>query len=410
MTNFAKRALRSAAWPILAVSLSSVAVNAASTEPTLRERIMAAQGELSLKLLGELAKVKPNANVIVSPASLAAVLSVIDLGGSKELQSNLHGLLGFKKPTNAALDLEGLRYVTGEPREKGPLSSANAILFDQNVEPDPVALQTLSRSAVKASITDFGNADTLTEINKWVSERTKGKIDSVLTELPKDTGLVVLNAIYFKDQWKEKFDPANTQQAPFHLAGGKTVDVPLMRADDRNFLFRQDGRFIAVDLPYASPGYWLTVVTTKSDAAAAKDFVKSGDKATKLGEWLAGAGFADAPGEIALPQFAATANVDLLPTLVALKLAPPSSLPGFARAPLQLGKVQQRVELKVDEEGTEAAAATAVTAERGVPTNYVKLVIDRPFMFALRDARTGLVVVAGYVAIPMAPAGETEAK
>jgi serine protease inhibitor len=319
------------------------------------------------------------------------------------LQSNLHALLGFKKSANVALDFEGLRYATGEPRKDGPLASANAILFDQSVDPDAGAIQTLSRAAVMASTKDFSNPDTLAEINKWVSRRTNGKIATVLDALPKDTALVVLNAVYFKDQWKEKFDPKATEPAAFHLVGGKTVDVPLMHADDRSFLFRQDARFVAVDLPYASRGYWLAVVTTKSDPAPVKDFAK-------LSDWLAGAGFADAPGEITLPRFGATANVDLLPTLVALKLTPPSTLPGFARGPLRLGKVQQRVELKVDEEGTEAAAATAVTADRGVPSNYVKLVADRPFVFALRDATTGLIVVAGYVANPMASADEVEAK
>jgi serine protease inhibitor len=404
----AKQTLRRTARivPILALLLGGVAANAApagtGSEPALSERIMSAQGALSLNLVAKLAEKKPGANIVVSPASLAGALAIIEIGGAKELQSNMHGLLGFKKSPNAELDFEGLRYATGEPRKDGPLASANAILFDHNVEPDAGAIEILSRSAVRATVADFSNPDTLAEINKWVSEKTSGKIPTVLDELPKETALVALNAVYFKDQWRKKFDPKETAPTPFHLVGGKTVDVPLMHSDG-NFLFRQDARFIAVDLRYASRGYSLTVVTTKSDPAPAKDFAK-------LSDWLAGASFTDGPGEITLPRFGATANVDLLPTLAALGLVLPSTLPGFARGPLRLGKVQQRVELKVDEEGTEAAAATALTAERGVPSNYVKLVADKPFMFALRDATSGLVVVAGYVADPVAPANEAEAK
>jgi serpin B len=96
-------------------------------------------------------------------------------------------------------------------------------------------------------------------------------------------------------------------------------------------------------------------------------------------------------------------NLDLMPTLGSLGFKPPSTLPGFAKGPLRLAKAQQRVELKVDEEGTEAAAATAVTATRSMENDVVKVVFDKPFLFALRDVTTGLIVVAGYVAKPEAP-------
>jgi serine protease inhibitor len=407
MVNRASRALHHAAWivPGLAVLLGGVVGNTAraASEPALSERIMSAQGALAINLVTKLAEKKPGANIVVSPASLAGALAIIAVGGTKELQSNLHHLLGFKKSSNPDRDFAAVRDATGEPRKDGPLASANAVLFDQSIEPDTAAIEKLSRGAVKASVRDFGSPDTLAEINKWVSEGTNGKIPSVLDELQKDTALVVLNAVYFKDQWKQKFDPQETQPAPFRLVGGQTVDAPLMHSDGKSFLFRQGARFIAVDLRYANRGYSLTVVTTKSDPAPAKDFVEAGES-------LLGAGFADAPGEVTLPKFGASANVDLLPTLAALGLTPPSTLPGFARGPLRLGKVQQRVELKVDEEGTEAAAATAVTADRAVRSNYVKFAADKPFMFALRDAATGLILVAGYVANPMAGAEEVETK
>ena len=99
-----------------------------------------------------------------------------------------------------------------------------------------------------------------------------------------------------------------------------------------------------------------------------------------------------------------------MPALKALGLKPPNALPGFALGQLRLARAQQRVELKVDEEGTEASAATAVTALRSMEMNFVKLVADKPFVFALRDATTGLIIVAGYVANPVTPDKEAEAK
>ena len=276
MATRAKRTLRHTALgvPVLAVVLGSVVINAApvgtGSERPLRERLMAAQGALSLGLVAKLAEKQPGANIVVSPGSVAGALAIIEIGGTKELRSNLHGLLGFKNSPNAALDFEELRNATGEPPKDGPLKSANAILFDQSVEPDAGAIGTLSRTAVKVDIKDFSNPDTLADINKWVSERTNGKIPTVLDELPKDTALVALNALYFKDQWKQPFDPKETQPAPFHLVGGGTVDVSLMHADGRSFLFRQDARFVAVN-----SGRWYLLQTLQftrwSNAASFHD-------------------------------------------------------------------------------------------------------------------------------------------
>jgi serpin B len=297
----------------------------------------------------------------------------------------------------ASADFAGLRKATGAERENGPLMSANAIYLDTATQANPDVVMALSQAAVQLRIEDFSKPDTLAKINAWVSARTKGKIPTILEELPKEAGLVALNAVYFKDQWQQRFERADTKPAaPFHLVGGGTVEVPLMHAGNRRFQFRQDARFVAVDLPYASAGYSLVVVTTKSNPAPAKDFVQ-------LRDWLAGVGFKETPGEVELPRFGATTNIDLLPTLVAMGFRPPATLPGFAPGRLRLAKAQQRVELKVDEEGTEASAATAVVAERGmIEQDFVKLVADKPFVFALRDATTGLIVVAGYVANPKA--------
>ena len=161
-----------------------------------------------------------------------------------------------------------------------------------------------------------------------------------------------------------------------------------MHSPDGRFRFRQDARFLAVDLPYTTAGFSLVVVTTRQAPAVARDFAG-------LSDWLAGSGFFEAPGEVALPRFGAQTNVDLMPTLAGLGFKPPSTLPGFAKGTLRLAKAQQRVELTVDEKGTEAAAATAVTTNRSLESDFLKMVVDKPFVFALRDATTGLIVVAG---------------
>jgi serpin B len=356
--------------------------------------VLAAQAALSARLVGHLAKGAAGITV-VSPASLAGALAVIALGGDDALRASLQKLLGFATSKDPTADLDAVRQATMRETEGQPFSSANAIVFDSALKLEPSALDMLAKAGVRASAEDFTKPESLAAINGWVNERTKGKIPKVLDELPRLGGLVALNALYFKDKWKQQFDPAETRPAPFRLVGGRTVQAPLMHLGDVPLRFRQNDRFVAADLPYATAGYSLVVVTTKKDPAPAAAFAG-------VGAWLGGDGFAVSPGEVVLPRFDASAGVDLLPALAALGLKPPAALPGFAPGPMQLARVQQRVELKVDEEGTEAAAATAAVTTRSAVGRIVKLVADKPFMFALREQTSGLIIVAGYVANPVA--------
>jgi serpin B len=374
-----------------------------STEDGSADRLAQAQSVLALRLVDKLAAGQPAANIVVSPASLAGALAVIERGGTPKLQADLHGLLGFKKSPTAWVDFDALRRATGKDRGAGPFASANGIFFDAGTAPYAEAIAALSRDNVDSRIVDFGSPETLAAINAWVSERTNGKIPVILDALSKDTGLVALNALYFKDRWKQAFDPGKTHPAPFHLVGGPTSDVPLMNSGDTRLRFRQDGRFVAAELPYATSGFSLIVITTKNGAAPAKEFAG-------LADWTAGSGFSETPGEVALPRFGAQTNIDLMPALAGLGFKPPSALPGFAKGSLRVSKAQQRVELKVDEEGTEAAAATAVPGTRSLENSFVKMTVDKPFVFALRDTTTGLIIVAGYVAKPQEPTKEEAAR
>ncbi|HLN07751.1 MAG TPA: serpin family protein [Xanthobacteraceae bacterium] len=380
-----------------AAALASISVPVADGSARVAEdaasRLMSAQGALAVRLLDALATKDATANIVVSPASVAGALAAIELGADDPWRRSLHHVLGFQKPAPGSGDFEALRKATGQAREDGPLASANAVVFDRATAPYPSAVVALTQAGVRATVEDFANPATIEAINGWVSDKTRGKIPTILEDLSGDAGLVALNALYFKDRWKQPFVAAETRSAPFHLVGGQSVDVPLMQAGDGRFRFRQDARFVAVELAYATEGYSMVVVTTRRDPAPVKDFAR-------LGAWLSGDGFADAPGEVALPRFKASANLDLMPALTAMGLQPQSTLPGFAKGPLHVIRAQQRVELAVDEEGTEAAAATAVIATRSAEPEFVKLTADKPFVFALRDQRTGLIVVCGYIGNP----------
>jgi serine protease inhibitor len=384
---------------VIALAASAIVTRAEASATTAH--LLAAQNVLTARLIDKLAANSPGANIVVSPASLAGALAVIEFGADEQLRRNLHEILGFVEPSARPMDFDALRKATSRSHGNGPLIGASAVFFDTRSNPRLEAIGALNGAGVSTNVEEFAKPETLAAINTWVSEQTKGKIPVILDRMPAEAGLVVLNALYFKDRWKQPFAANETRSTPFHLVGGKAIEIPLMRAADRRFRFRQDNHFVAVDLPYATDAYSLVVVTTRRDPVPAKDF-------SAVEGWLTGEGFGTAPGEIVLPKFDASSNLDLMPTLKSLGLKPPNTLPGFARGQLRIAKAQQRVELTIDEEGTEAAAATAVTELRSADGDYVKFSADKPFIFALRDQNSGLIVLAGYIANPQKAAPQSE--
>ena len=263
--------------------------------------------------------------------------------------------------------------------------------------PMSIALAGLQATGADVSVEDLSKPELVKRVNDWVAARTNGLIPSILDQPPGRAGLVALNALYFKDRWQTPFDAKATDTAPFHAVGGRSIDVPMMHSTVRQLLFRQDDRFVAVDLPYATAGFSLVVVATKAGPARVTDFADAAG-------WLSGASFEPSEGQVALPRFSLRSSADLLGALDALGLKrarlSPAAFAGLSPVPQVIAQVLQRTVIKVDEEGTEAAAATAAVTKRSFTADFVKMTVDKPFLFALRDQTSGLILLAGYVGDP----------
>jgi serine protease inhibitor len=363
--------------------------------------VLPSQIRLSHHLAEHLAG-KAGANVMVSPASLTAVLALLSTGANLPLRRAIHHVLGFADTSRraAARDMSALNAAIGhmlrQANGESPLALANMIVFDPESKPHQQALAKLAVEGADVSVENLRKPETITRINEWVAQRTRNLIPSILSDPLSHPGLVAVNALYFKDKWKAPFDPAQTKVEPFRLVGGKSVDAPLMYSPDGRFRFRQDERFIAAELAYASNDFKLVVVTTKRSPARFSEFVR-------VAGWLGGEGFIEQDGLVALPRIRMSSDVELLHVLDAMGLAPArlrhDAFHKFSSIPQTLSRVVQKAELKIDEEGTEAAAATAATTWRSMPMGgYTKMIVNKPFVFALREMRTGLVLLNGYIA------------
>ena len=385
----------------LLAALAMPASAQTSAPDAFKERLAIAQSRLAVNLFQRLSSPR-KPMVVVSPASIAGAAAALDLGASTLLRGALHTVLGFRKDADAVADLATLRQTLerlgGAERQATPLKFANSIIFNDNVELYPGVALAFKQAGVDHAILDFSAPETADKVNARIREQTAGLIPEIVDRAPAGTSLLVLNALYFKDRWKTPFDRAETRPESFKRVGGRPVTVSTMHLPQGRYLFRQDARFVGIDLPYADPRFSMVIVTTRGGRAAPVTGF------APVAEWLTGKGFAEAPGELALPHFDASSREDMTRVLDTLGLRAarfsPDALSGFSADHARISRVVQRVELRLNEEGTEAAAATAVMVERGVESDYVRMVVDKPFVFGLRDAATGLILVAGYVGQP----------
>jgi len=237
-------------------------------------------------------------------------------------------------------------------------------------------------------------------INDWVAERTAGRIEDLLPpgSITAQTVLVLANAIYFMAGWLHEFDPEDTAEGTFGALDGSESTVPLMRQELRtNFARVQGAR--AVELPYVGEEVSMVLVVPDEGNFEAFERGLDADRLFGIFEELS-----DARGTVVLPRFEFETEVQLSETLAAMGMPAAfgagadfgGMVPGDGSGP-GIDEVFHKAFVSVDEEGTEAAAATAVVMAESAPPEFGEIRFDRPFLFCIRDRPTDAVLFLGRV-------------
>jgi serpin B len=239
-------------------------------------------------------------------------------------------------------------------------------------------------------------------INDWVEEATEGRIEDLLPEGSVDdlTRLALVNAIWFKANWASEFEPAATRPGAFTLLDGSEVQVPLMHGSIRTGYVRTE-RFEAVRLRYAGDAAMVVMVPTSGSPAEVAATLAPEDLRPSWGDYEV---------EVTLPSFEFDAGVELVPVLQRLGMqavfTPPSKAGGAdltgitERRELFVTGVFHKTFIALDEEGTEAAAATVVTGGVTSQPEPATFTADRPFLFWIEQSSTGEVLFLGQVTDP----------
>jgi serpin B len=288
------------------------------------------------------------------------------------------------------------------------LAVANALMLTRHGGLVAKSYETLLKDKYAAEV--FRNA-TLDDVNGWVSRKTEGKIDRILERLEPDSAAVLLNAVYFKAKWAAVFSKDATRDEPFNLTPAQKVPVPMMRqVGTFNSVARTGYR--AVRLPYEVRALGMVVVLP--DAVDGLDDVSRRVGAEDLSQIFAALRSADASKrvDLALPRFKTGFKAELVKLFQEagmrrafnLKDADFSGVTGRppSETPLAIGQIVHRAVIDVIEDGTEAAAATAITmvATSAPPSQPEVFRVDRPFLFYIVDDATGTILFQGRVVDP----------
>jgi serpin B len=386
---------------------------AAQTGVANTQPLASANTGFGFSVLKELAKEKPEANLFISPYSIASVLQMISTGARGQTQQELQQALGTASlsPDDRYAAYQGLsQSITDQTNVT--LNVANALWYRAGARLSPRFME-INRGFYRATIDplDFSASSTAKVMNDWAAKNTRGKIPTIISPpIPADTAMVLANAIYFKGTWLNPFDPRQTRPRLFHLLNGTPQSLPMME-QTRSFLYQEEGGFQAVQLPYAGNELVMQVLLPRTNSTLA---ALLGTMDAKVWEKTVLPAFEPRRGSLILPRFTFKFGADLKAPLLALgiksALSASADFSGISSSRLYLSQIKHDSFVEVNEQGTEAAAVTtgvmALAAFRNEPPPF-QMTVDRPFLFVISDQRTRCILFAGLV---FAPGGSSQGR
>ncbi|HPR83723.1 MAG TPA: serpin family protein [Pontiellaceae bacterium] len=349
--------------------------------------------DFAFKLYGQLRTAE--GNLFFSPASIESALAMTREGAAGNTLRQMSLLL----PEASAFPNTGTNVT---------LESANAIWVDKQF-PILAKFQSAVQGKYGAEIrpADFAGQPEIERgtVNRWVEEKTRDKIKNLLApgSVTPDTRLILVNAIYFKGDWLHAFEKAKTEDEPFWMTPEVSTNVPMMTMKPERFSYTETESFQCLELPYQGEDVSMLIILPKEKDGLAR--IEDGLSSDALADWTGT--FRKEEIEIHLPRFKIESQFDsMAKTLAALGLTDAfnpalADFSGISARPLFISDVVHKAFVQVDEEGTEAAAATGVAmCATALPMSPKVFRADHPFLFLIRHNASGTILFMGRVFCP----------
>jgi serpin B len=385
--------------------LMAAGASAVNSAPT---KVASANTKFGLSLYSQLHQNSESKNVFFSPSSVSWCLSMLFNGAGGNTKQEMAQALQI-----GTLSLQELNSGYGEwrntwvkPDPKVQIDIANSIWSRRGLAFRPEFLQTNKNFyAAEVSELDFNDPRSLSTINSWVKNKTRGKIEKIIDQISADSVLFLINAIYFKGKWAMEFDPAKTKEESFLTYQGKQEKVKMMRQRG-DYQYQEQAEFQSVSLPYGDGRLSMLVFLPSKDS----DLKRFNQSLTDANweKWMTQ--YEKSEGTIGLPRFRIEYEMNLNDSLKALgmrKAFDPAQadfeamISGSQKA--FVSQIKHKAFVEVNEEGTEAAAATSGEiriVSMPLAGKTFQMIVNRPFFFAIRDSSTGAVLFMGSVSDP----------
>lgn len=369
------------------------------------QAIVTADNSFGLKLLTVVNKDETGKNVFISPVSISMALGMTlngAVGATRDSMEQTLECAGLSQ-TDINTSYESLTaLLTGlDPRVQFQI--ANSIWYRPALIVEE-EFKSVNARYFRAEVNqiDFADPSASGTINSWVDRSTNGRIKEIVPNpIPAEIVMYLINAIYFKGTWTYRFDASLTRDDTFELPGGSTTACRMMYQKGV-FQYSENDQLQAIDLPYGDAGFSMTIVLPKSgiDIDRFLDDVSG----QRWSEWTSA--LTKTEGELYLPKFTLEYEKKLNDVLKAMGMAiafsrEDADFTGIdKRGGLFISEVMHKTFVQVDEEGTEAAAATSVGVGLTSIGGGFVMRVDRPFVFAIREHHSGTILFIGKITNP----------
>ena len=371
-------------------------------------KLVDADSRFAFKLFGEVSEQDAGKNIFISPLSVGMALGMTYNGAAGSTRAAMQEALELQDMTLEEVNqaYQSLIQLLKDLDPRVEFLLANSIWY-RNTMTFEQAFIDLNAQFFDAEVAalDFNSPSAANTINDWVRQSTSGRIEEIVdSPINAETIMFLINAIYFKADWASQFDKNRTQSEPFFLSDGSQTTVQMMSHEDEipiHYLHDRDSDIQVVDLPYGGLAYSMTILLPGSPQGV-DSLVENMTHAQWAG-WVAA--LDSTSRQISMPKFRLEYELDMNDVLKSLGMSiafSPDSADFtnmYAPGNVFISKVKHKTFVEVDEEGTEAAAVTSV--EIGLTSAGPQpIVIDRPFVFAIREKHSGTILFVGKILDP----------
>ncbi len=371
--------------------------------------VVTANTQFGFNLFNEIRKTEQDQNIFISPLSISIALAMTLNGAAGETEQAMTNTLKLQGLDAEAINVgyAGLQQTLLTADPKVTLAIANSLWARQEVRFKQDFLQRNTQFfGAEISTLDFNDPSAPTTINQWVDTNTNGKIKKIVDKIRPTDVLLLVNAIYFKGTWQREFNPLATRDDTFFLSNGDEKQVPMMR-QNRWYPYYRGENFQAVSLAYGDGqmSMYIFLPDRESDLNIFLEHLN----AESWENWISQ--FHEQDVSLVMPKFKLeyekTLNAPL--KVLGMDIAFNPALADFSRMAslgvlgerLFIEKVSHKTFVEVNEEGTEAVAVTSVgIGVTSVPPPPIPFIVDRPFLFAIRDNETKTVLFMGVIVDP----------